>query len=268
MPRPDETTFVLHGLDADNRVVRASVFVEKLRLLLSGLAAADKFANGKAGFIFMIGGLSDGSACATIRQKQRTPNRPLHSSIATYESAASAIYNGDRSAERLPAVLVRNVQRLGMGVAKNFSHAELAFPDDNVIRIDDFLLRQSEVIYGALSDAPDRGTDNYYRGLATGTFDGVLKEIDARGTMLRGKLILTAGGIEIDCVMNKDRVPDARENFDNRVIVEGTAHYDGANQLPTRLDVRTIRAVSKTADLLRWKGAFRVPEADESEEDW
>ncbi len=268
MSRPDETTFALHGLDADNRVVRADVFVEKLRLLLSGLAAADKFANGKASFVFMIGGLSDGSARATIRQKQKTPNRPMHSSIATYEAAANAIYNGDRSVERLPPILIRNVQRLGMGVAKKFSHAELAFPDDNVIRIDDFLLRQSEIAYEALGNAPDRGRDNYYRGLATGTFDGVLKEIDARGTMLRGKLILTAGGIEIDCVMNKDRVPEARENFDSRVIVEGTAHYDGANQLPARLDVRTIRAIGEPTDLLKWKGAFTAPQLDESEEDW
>jgi hypothetical protein len=266
--RSDETKFVLHGLDLDNRIVRATVFVQKLRNLLSALQAADKIANGRSSFDYVLSDLRTGSASVTIREKQKTPQRPPHSSIAVLESAASAIYNGDRSLERFPPTLVQQVKKLGQGVAKRFSHAELAFPDDNIIRIDDFLLKQSSIAYESLTLPNPRTRDIFFRGLAVGSFDGILKEIDARGTMLRGKLVLSAGGLEIDCVMNKDRVPEARESFDKRVVIEGAAHYDGISQLPVRLDVRSIKIIRADADLIRWRGAFRVNRADDVEDDW
>jgi hypothetical protein len=268
MLRSDETKFVLHGLDLDNRIVRATVFVQKLRSLLSALQTADKVANGKPAFDYVLSDLRIGSASVTIREKQKTREQPRHSSISALENAASAIYNGDRSLGRLPPTLVQHVRKLGQGVAKKFSHAELAFSDDNVIRIDDFLLKQSSIAYETLTIPNLRARDTFFRGLAIGSFDGVLKEIDARGTMLRGKLVLSAGGLEIDCVMNKDRVPEARESFDKRVAIEGTAHYDGVSQLPVRLDVRSIKIIHPDADLIRWRGAFRLDQADDVEDDW
>jgi hypothetical protein len=269
MPRSDEAILVLHGLDVDARGVRADVFALKLRTLIAGLRDADRFANGKVGYIYMIAALATGSASVTIRQKQRFNKRPVYSGIATYEEAASAIYNGDRTVAHYPERLVRRVGQLSSGALQTFSHAELVFADDNIIRIDDFLERQSQAAHQALIPGPEAPSDQYYRGRAIGSFDGELKEIDNRGLILRGKLILSAGAVEIDCVMNKERVPDAREAFDKRVIIEGTAHYDGAQQLPTRIDVATIRVVGDRSDLLRWRGAFIIttPEA-ETEDEW
>jgi hypothetical protein len=152
---------------------------------------------------------------------------------------------------------------------QNFSHGEIAFADERVIRVDDFLLRQSEAAEQAFAvpQAPF-GRDNYYRGIAIGSLDGELKEIDSRGTVLRGMLILSAGGAEIDCVMHKARVPEARDAFDKRVILEGSAHYDGEHQLPVRIDVNTIRLVGGRG-LIRWRGAFaESQEHDREEEDW
>jgi hypothetical protein len=268
MPQRDEATFVLHGLDSDGRVVRANVFVQKLRTLLRALQLSDKVVNGKPSFIFMLGKLQGGSAAATIREKQKSRKRPTHSSIEYFESVVSAIYNGDRSFTKVPSLLIRHVHELGDGVTKNFAHAELSFPDNNVIRIDDYLLRQSEIAYEELTNSAEPQKDKYYRGLAIGSFDGILKEIDARGTLLLGKIILTAGGLEIDCVMNEDNIPQVRECFDKRVIVEGTAHYDGETQLPERIDLRTIRIVNEGADLTRWRGAFEMPKENHNEEDW
>jgi hypothetical protein len=217
----------------------------------------------------MLSRLESGSAAVTIREKQRGRKRPLASGITLFETTASAVYNGDRSVAKLPTELVRQVQRLGQGVAKKFSHAEVAFSDDNIIRIDDYLLSQSERAVEEAMHPLDAHQDKYYRGLAIGAFDGILKEIDARGTMLRGKLILSAGGIEIDCVMNKDRIPQARESFDNRVLIEGTAHYDGETQVPVRIDVHTIKRINGRADLLRWRGSFVLPTGEAAEEeDW
>jgi hypothetical protein len=267
MPRSDETTFVLHGLDIDKRVVRAAVFIQKLRALVSALQTADEFANGRREHDYLIPKLETGSASVTVRERRRRVSRP-RSPIAVLERAATAIYNGEGNADQLPLTLIDRVQKLGDGVAKRFSHAELAFSGNNVIRIDDFLLRQAQVAIEAIT-LPELQLPTYYRGLAVGTFDGLLKEIDARGTVLRGKLILSAGGLEIDCVMNKERVPEARESFDKRVIIEGAAHYDGLSQVPVRLDVRTIRPVDEAgADLLRWRGAFRPSRDDDIDEEW
>jgi hypothetical protein len=266
MPREDEITLDLHGLDADNRIVRATVFAQKFRQLLTALNIADKLANDKPGFDYVITGLKIGSASVTVREKQRRRERPSFSSIRYFEDAASAVYNGDRALERLPVGLVQSLQKISNGVEKKFSHAEIAFAD-NIIRIDDFLQHQAEVAY-ELATLPElKRSDEYYRGIANGSFDGVLKEIDARGTMLRGKLVLSSGGIEIDCVMNKERVRQAGDSFDKRVIVEGAAHYDGVNQIPARIDVREIKIIGEAANLLRWRGAFRSPGPEETEDD-
>jgi hypothetical protein len=268
MPRRDEAVFVVHGLDVDAKSVRAEIFARKLLTLITGLREADRFANGKAAHSYIITALGTGSASVTIREKQRSRNRPQHSSIAVYEQVASAIYNGDRAVTRFSDKLVHQVGQLSRGALETFSHAELAFSDDNVIRIDDFLARQSEAANQVLMVGPEGLSDQYYRGRAIGSFDGELQEIDNRGLILRGKLILAAG-VEIDCVMNKDRVPEARDAFGKRVVIDGTAHYDGEQQLPMRIDVATIRTIGERPNLLRWRGAFTsVPETEAEDDEW
>jgi hypothetical protein len=267
MPQRDEAVFVLHGLDADVRNVRADVFALKLRTLIAGLRRADKFANGRASFEYVIVALKTGSASVTVRQKQKSHVRPQYSSMDTYEKITTSVYNGDADASRYPTNLITNIRQLSRGSMRTFSHGELTFSDHNVIRSDDFLERQSEEAQRRAATGIEASADQYYRGLAIGTFDGELKEIDSRGVVLRGKLILSAGGLEIDCVMNKERVPEAREAFDKRVIVEGLAHYDGEQQLPSRIEIATIRAVDRQDDLTRWRGAFVHGQGSEEDED-
>ncbi len=168
MPERDDATLVLHGLDVDARGVRADVFAQKLRTLITGLRDADRFANGRIGYLYMIAALDMGSASVTIRQKQRSNKRPLYSGIATYEEAASAIYNGDGTVARYPESLVRRVGQLSRGALQTFSHAELVFADDNIIRIDDFLERQSDIAHAALTAGLETPSDRYYRGRAIG----------------------------------------------------------------------------------------------------
>jgi hypothetical protein len=268
MTRKGEVDFVVHGLDIDAAIVRASVFAKKLKTLVNALELADRIANDGIGHRYMISGLSFGSAAVSVREKVRFRKRSKHSGIALMEEAADAIYSRRARLQTLPKPLVQKVGRLSDGVAKQFSHAELAFSDNNVIRIDDFLARQSEAFESPLSEMIDSDSPRLFRGVAIGSFDGVLKEIDARGTMLRGKLILSAGSLEIDCVMNKERIPEARESFDKRVIVEGRAHYDGVEPIPVRLDVHTIRTAKTNADLGRWRGAFLPKTGDSLDEEW
>ena len=263
MPSHGETTLTIHGLDTDERVVRASVFVEKLRDLLTALRTADRLANGRSVHDYLLPPLHDGSVIARVRERA-TRQKPSVSPTSYLEDAATAVYNGD-FAPSLNAEIVEKIEKLSRGANKRFSHAEINFGGNTVIRIDDYLQRQAE---DAMRAPQDESLQQSYRGPVLGTFNGVLKEIDSRGTMLRGKLVLVPSATEIDCVMNKDRVPVARLSFDNRVVIKGTARYDGRSSLPARVDVDEIRAVQQMADLTRWKGAFVFPGPDDIEEDW
>ena len=239
----------------DARVVRADVFVQKLRDFLSALKAADKLANGRLIHDYMLPNLCNGSAVATVRERPRKRG-VSQSSIAFFERVATAVYNGDRhEVGALEPEIVRKIEKLSQGVSERFSHAEVSFSDEKVIRIDDYLQHQAEDALLAPINAPSEKQQSY-RGAAFGAFEGVLKEIDSRGTMLRGKLVLEPSSTEIDCVMNKDRVPEARESFDSRVTIKATAHYDGRSNLPARLDVHEIRRIGEERNLIRWKGAF------------
>ena len=265
MARDDETTLAIHGLDLDAGVVRAEVFVQKLRDLIGALKTADKLANGRRAYDYLLPHLDSGSAIATVRARARRRD-PSQSPISYLERAATAVYDGDlRDVQSVNREMVGRIEKLSRGANVRFAHAEISFSGNTVIRIDDYFQRQAKDAMRAPNDE-SIGQLQSYRGAAFGTFDGVLKEIDSRGTMLRGKLVLIPSTTEIDCVMNKDRVPAARDSFDKRVVVKGTARYDGRNGLPVRVDVAEIRAIEHRADLTRWKGAFVFPESDDIED--
>lgn len=266
MIEENQATLVLHGLDIDNRLVRADVFAQKLTAFLRGLAAADKLANGKRLHQFVITGLAIGSARVNIREKQKTLKRPRSSGVVTYEHALAAIYNGDTHAQELPKSLLDAVASLTHGADADFAHGEVEFASHNVVRIDDYLHRQSQRTRELMRHPVQQLSHRYYRGLARSTFDGVLRVMDSRGKMLRAKLVTTAGGVEIDCVVNKSRVPEIRELLEERVRIEGLAHYDGEQQIPVRVDINNVHIVKQKPDLIRWRGAM-LPAATAGE-DW
>src|ERR1700741_1999256 len=107
MPRDDEVTIVLHGLDMDNRVVRASIFANKLNTFLAALRAADRLSNdGKSSFDYLLPKLETHSASATGRERRRRHATQLGSSIALFEKAALSVYNGERNTGLLHSPLV------------------------------------------------------------------------------------------------------------------------------------------------------------------
>lgn len=262
----DKITLKIHGLKVDNDLVRADVFVEKLRALVDSLKRVDRLEHdNKKRHQYIIDDLKIGSAVATIREKETGRRRPGVSSVGALSNIVSSVYDGDAlSASQLPKRLIDNLQRLTSGSSKAFSHAELAFPRGRIIRIDEFLAdRVREVSAIANDNAP--APPEYFHGTAFGTFEGVLQELDARGTLLRGKLILTAG-VELDCVLNKDEIPTVREQFNQRVSVDATAHYDGHQQLPVRLEIRHINKLEDSADLTKWRGALKA--TTHMDEEW
>jgi len=245
----------IHGLAADNGKVRADVFLEKFKTLLNSLKVADQFLNQKKSYNFIIEELAVSSARVKLREKVSRKKVVPHESISFVGEALRCIYNGDKSIDRFPVELVDSLLPLTKGVDKKFSHGDLEFASDNVVRIDDYLARQMDRAVRRMKGVAEE-RERYFEGISFGTFDGILKELDSRGIIVRGKLVLTAGGKEIDCVFRRDDIPALRENFEKRARIEAVAHYDGENPLPARLDVRHIHPITGQFDILKWRGAL------------
>lgn len=265
----DKITLKIHGLQVDNDLVRADVFVEKLRALLDSLKRVDRMEHdNKKRHQYIITDLQIGSALATIREKETGHRKhPVVSSVGALSDLVSSVYDGDVvSASQLPKPLLDNLLKLTSGSAKAFSHAELTFPHGRIIRIDEFLADRVREA-GAAANENTPAAPEYFHGTAFGTFEGVLQELDARGTLLRGKLIFTAG-VELDCVLNRDEIPTVREQFNQRVSVDAIAHYDGRQQLPVRLEIRHVNRLDDSVDLSKWKGALKASKPDDIDEEW
>lgn len=255
MEQEDSITLTLHGLAVDNGLVRADVFLEKFRALLNSLKIADASLNGRKSHEVIITDLKISSATARVREKISVRKQAPAFASPLIAEALIAVYNGDRHIDRYPAELIRSFESLTRVDAKRLSHGEIGFTSNNVIRIDEYLARQTVRAIDRVSGVVEE-PESHFEGAAIGVFDGVLKELDSRGILVRGKLILTAGGKEIECIFKREDIPSLRENFERRARVEATAHYDGVNLLPVRLDVKRIEPIGTDTDLARWRGAL------------
>ena len=73
------------------------------------------------------------------------------------------------------------------------------------------------------------------------SFEGRLDEIDYRGAVWTGDLMLPAGTTHIECVFDKAQGEDALNPFGNKnVCITGRAIYTGDSQLPERIEVIRI----------------------------
>jgi hypothetical protein len=270
-----EITLTIHGLSVDNGDVRADAFLSEFRALINSLKLGDRELNRKQSHAYLVVDLNIGrSASATIRetvtrvrsgQRKLPPLVPV-SSVPYVGAAVESIYNGDPGVGLISARLLHRVADLTKDIESSFSHAELAFEDNKVIRIDDYFTRQVKRALERLGGAVETELARF-RGVSFDSFDGILKEADSRGVVLRGKLVLTGGNTEVDCIFNSSDMPAIRESlFDRRVRVGGISHYDGTRPVPERLDVKKITPIKVNADLLRWRGVL-LPREGHDEED-
>ncbi|MEO5372710.1 MAG: hypothetical protein H7840_00365 [Alphaproteobacteria bacterium] len=267
----DQITLKIHGLEVDNDFVLADVFAKKLGALVNALKRVDRLEHdNKIRHRYIIADLRFGSACATVREKAVSlRNPPKASSVKGLLSLVSSIHDGDTSrAATYPKPLLNDIRIITYGSEKMFSHAEIHFWQGRAFRIDKFLEERVREVTEVANDDNILASPGYFLGTAYGTFDGMLVVLDARGTVLRGKLILDVGRIELDCVMSMDEIPNVREYFKKHVSVEAVAHYDGHQQLPIRLEIRNVRELAEAADLTRWRGAIEPRAHDDFDDEW
>ena len=255
MERDDSITLTLHGLAVDDGMVRADVFLQKLRALLDSLEIADRILNGSKSHEVIITDLRMGNAMARLCEKPSGGKKSAAFGSPLLESALTAASHDDLQIDQFPVELIKSLAPLTEMDSKRLSHGELGFAGNTVIRLDAHLARQTEQALARASRTP-LATQSPFKGAAVAAFDGVLREIDSRGSTVRGKLVLTAGGREVDCIFRFEDIPALRQHFDRRARVEGMAHYDGVNLLPGRLEVVRIEPIIADTDLGRWRGAL------------
>ena len=110
---------------------------------------------------------------------------------------------------------------------------------DTELPVDDFFGRQVDRV--GVKDDPRSQADNWFLGSAMMSFEGRLDEIDYRGAVWTGDLMLPAGTTHVECVFDKSQGEDALNPFGNKnVCITGRAIYTGDSQLPERIEVISI----------------------------
>lgn len=109
---------------------------------------------------------------------------------------------------------------------------------------------------------PQLSGRTWFKGAAHGTFQGVVKAVDLRGARPEIKLVLSAGGKELDCVFRPEHLDGVKHSLERLVRVRGLAHYDGRSGLPRRIDIADIEPVRPARDFTHWRGAYEPFEPD------
>lgn len=254
------------SLDDDDTGVSAAVFAQKLGQLVAALGAADEAVNGSRVHEYTIARLHTSTPTAILRERPRESGQfdewRLESGIEAFASCASAIATGESDAVQRFGKCAEKVLTLTKGAGRRFGFME-ATVADNVIRIDPFLSERAATIVSPKPLALASDAQKWFKGVTEGSFVGSVKEADLRGALPEIKLVLSAGGKEIDCVCRGLPIDDIRAALDRRVRITGRALYDGKSGLPRRVEVRSIEHFKTEVDFKRWSGGFEPFEAVE-----
>jgi len=262
--RPGEIVFRVHGpRDGAPHRVLASVFADKLATLVRALKAADKAANGVVMHDYAIEKLQSSSPTAVLLEEPlpKYEGQFETSAIPYFTDCTEAIAMGNRERALRYGKCAYQVQRLAKGAPNKFGYGEIWTQKDTIIRVDDFLRERASAIVTPEKAIVPRiesrpPTSEWFKGTAHGSFEGEVLEVDFRGSLPALKLILTAGGKEIDCVCNEGQLEQIRSALKRRARVFGQAFYDGKSGLPRRIIVTDIEVLHGEADFTKWRGAF------------
>ena len=263
-----ELRFRVHSTTSDEENVSASVFADKLGRLVRALKAADLALHGKVIHDYKIAKLSSSNPTAVLAETVLPKFIAAKyiggdSAIAAFDDCASAILSGDRDRALRYGACAFHISKLATGSHKNFGYAEVWTANDNIVRVDDLLVHQAKAIIAPPKTPELEAYSGWFKGQAFGSFEGTVLEADLRGALPSIKLVLSAGGEQIDCVCRPEDIEMIREALKRRVRLYGNAIYDGRSGLPKRIQVSDIQPVAQGDDLSRWKDSFEEIEPPE-----
>ena len=143
---------------------------------------------------------------------------PQASAVGSFHAAMTSVRDGHGIPKGTPPVVAKAIADIGNGSDKAFSHAEVGIKgeDATVVRVDVGFDRRADRAFRDFISADNVVT--LFEGVSHGTFKGILKVIDLRGTVTSAKLILSIGGIELNCTGNSVTVENLKDALDKEVI--------------------------------------------------
>jgi hypothetical protein len=248
-PGGTDLRLTIYGLDHHGDEVDAAVFADKLKRLISGLKKLDAFYNSAGQHKFMIHDLNFSSATVMLREKE-VGSRPVRKSPSErfaqigVLASASEDFSVENSADEYA---LRVYKSLSHGAGDSFSYGVVKGNDIAPVRLDKILEGRVDRIISVALSAAEQAPPRYFRGTALSTYDGVMKLVDIRGMFPEARLILSAGGKEISCIVPAENVDALRNALGRRALVTGRARHDGRNMLPERIDVTHIQLIDESA---------------------
>jgi hypothetical protein len=256
---PNEIRVVIRPVEArdyDLGPIPAELFKKTFDAFLTALQVTDRELQPKArSSEFIISQLALNPYEFGILEKRKARGQTGPSAIEFFRRCAEGIYRSDYQAvvrhPRVTRAFIRIVKALNPSfhVLAQFSDAELP--------VDDFFRRQVDRV-GGKDDGMTR-TDNWFLGSAIMSFEGRLDEIDYRGAVWTGDLMLPAGTTHVECVFDKSQGEDGLNPFGNKnVCVTGRAIYTGDSQLPERIEVLSIEERAHVNAAIDIRGSLRI----------
>lgn len=259
-PGGTDLKFTLYGLEHHgDSEVDGEIFAAKLKKLISGLKRLDRDYNTSGQHRFMISDLEFASATVVLREKV-FKSRPVRKSpslrFAEIGAAASSAipFEIENSADEYALGVYKS---LSTGAGKSFSYGVISAPEVSPVRLDNLLNSRVETIIAAAIDAANNSDPKYFQGVSYETHDGTMKLVDLRGLFPEAKLVLSAGGKEVSCVVPRTEVEMLRNALNRRVLVSGQSQYDGRSMVPSRIDVATIKVVEGGENILEFRGSLK-----------
>jgi len=267
--RHGQLRFRVHSrrmVDSSDSVL-APILAKKMTILLRAISAADAAMNGRVSNDYYINRLFSSSPTVEIEERKKPKIRKsVTSGIDNFELCVTAIFNGrfDRAASF--GRCAHYVPQLAAGADREYGYGELWFPGDRPVRVDALMEEQGRAatIPPSVLQEPELPR-RWFAGVTEGGFVGHLLEVDLRGAIPSCKLVLSAGGKEIDCIFSEADLEPIRAHLKKRVRIAGRVRYDGKSGFPRRIEVRSIEQTRENPEISRWAGAFTPFDREEWE---
>jgi hypothetical protein len=266
--RSNEIRVVIRPVEArdyDLGPIPAELFKKTFDAILTALQVTDRELQPKArSSEFFISQLALNPYEFGILEKRRSFGQSSPTAIEYFRRCAEGIYRSDYQTVVRHPRLTRAFIRIVKALDPEF-HVLAQFADTE-LPVDDFFARQVDRV--GIKEAPGLQADNWFLGSAMMSFEGRLDEIDYRGAVWTGDLMLPAGTTHIECVFDKSQGEDALNPFGNKnVCITGRAIYTGDSQLPERIEVISIEERAHVNAAIDIRGSLCLTRFSERDDD-
>ena len=202
-PGGKDLTFKIFGLDDMGGEVPVEVFAKKISRIAAALKKVDKIENGGRRFEYVVAGLEYGSAQIDFREKPMSAKTVKKSPTARFVALGCSISSGRPLSPEGEAdeVIINLYESLSRDASNSYDYATIRSGSEQMLRVDRFFHGQVERVIQSAKAAALAVPQKFFVGDAIGTFDGVIQAVDLKGDAPEVRLVLSAGGKSIDCVL-------------------------------------------------------------------